>query len=296
MSGYRSVSVTLAETNATPALAKADAAPVTIQNQTWRVCYEKHLDFLARHAELISCEYLDGMKRLDLPRLRLPTLAEINKKIAATRWSVVRVEGYLPGRTFYQWQAERKIPIASNLRTLAAADYSPQPDMLHDIFGHVPLTFFTDLMAVIRDIALAGENAPVSLTERDLYRARLALSTLKAKHEPDATVAAEAAARVERLEHQALAHPGVFDRVRRVYAWSIEFGLLNTANGVKVIGAGLMSSREELAKFAKGQIPILPFDERVLDYEIDISSHQKQLFLIDDLSQIYRVLQQAIEG
>jgi len=290
------VEARLAMKRAAPPGGKVDPRAVTAQDQTWRICYEKHLDFLSRYAEHVLPEYRDGMFRLSLPRMHLPTMTEINARIAPAGWSAVQVEGYLPGRTFYQFQAEAKLPIASNLRALVHADYSPQPDMLHDIFGHLPFTFAEDLMTLVRTIARAGAKARTSLTERGLYRARLALSTLKAMHDPDEAAMHEAAARVERFEQQALIRPGVFDRIRRVYAWAIEFGLLRVAGATRVLGAGLMSSREEFAKFALGDILLLPFDDRVLEHEIEISGHQKQLFVIDDLSQVYRVLDKAIEG
>lgn len=291
-----SIKMRLTITGASPQWAKADPTAVATRDQTWQVCYEKHLDFLSRHADRVLPEYFKGIFRLRLPHMHLPTIAEINSRIAPTRWSAVAVEGFLPGRLFYQLQAKRKVPIASNLRALVHADYSPQPDMLHDLLGHLPFTFADDVMQLTRTIALAAVQAPVSRMERDLYQAQLALSSLKATRDPGEVAIAEAAAQVERFTEHALLQPGVFDHIRRLYQWTVEFGLLRVAGAVKVIGAGLMSSREEFAKFAGGGTPVLPFDERVLDHQIDISGHQKQLFLIEDFAQVYQVLDKAIKG
>ena len=81
-----------------------------------------------------------------LPRLgakdHIPRFGEINDRLhRATRWEVVAVPGLIPELAFFTLLANRKFPVTDWIRTPAEFDYIVEPDVFHDLFGHVPMLF-----------------------------------------------------------------------------------------------------------------------------------------------------------
>jgi phenylalanine-4-hydroxylase len=70
----------------------------------------------------------------------VPDLNEVNARLARrTGWAAVPVAGYLPPRPFFNSLAQRRFPTTTTVRPRAQLDYLPEPDIFHDVFGHVPL-------------------------------------------------------------------------------------------------------------------------------------------------------------
>lgn len=73
---------------------------------------------------------------------RIPDLQEINERLyPATRWELVAVPGLIPGLPFFRLLARRKFPVTDWIRSPEEFDYIVEPDIFHDLFGHVPLLF-----------------------------------------------------------------------------------------------------------------------------------------------------------
>ncbi|RFB78363.1 phenylalanine 4-monooxygenase [Methylovirgula sp. 4M-Z18] len=104
---------------------------------TWGTLYERQLRVLAGH---VAQEYLDGLDILGLRAETIPNFAEMNKRLgAATGWEVVAVPGLIPSRPFFQMLANRRFPAGTFIRSREQLDYLEEPDIFHDVFGHVPL-------------------------------------------------------------------------------------------------------------------------------------------------------------
>lgn len=90
--------------------------------------------------EFACREYLDGFRILELGPERPPNLALITEELKPrTGWSTTPVSGFLPGDAFFEMLAARMFPTTTWLRGRNSLEYIPEPDMFHDVFGHVPM-------------------------------------------------------------------------------------------------------------------------------------------------------------
>ena len=99
---------------------------------------------------LRQCEQLPGLASAAfiaaLPQLgakeRIPRFDDINERLyKATRWQLVAVPGLIPEVPFFQLLANRKFPVTDWIRRPEEFEYIVEPDVFHDLFGHVPLLF-----------------------------------------------------------------------------------------------------------------------------------------------------------
>ena len=103
----------------------------------WKLLYSRRMDALK---ETGSAIYLSGAKLIGLEPDKLPNLAEVNTRLAArTGWAAVGVGGFMPPVMFFRCLAARRFPTTLTVRPRAKLDYLPEPDIFHDVFGHVPL-------------------------------------------------------------------------------------------------------------------------------------------------------------
>jgi len=107
------------------------------QHSVWAELVSRVLPKLERHAAL---EYLEGFEIIGLQRDRLPNLASISGRLAPrTGWSSTPVSGFLPAPAFFEMLATRNFPTTTWLRSRESLEYTPEPDIFHDVFGHVPM-------------------------------------------------------------------------------------------------------------------------------------------------------------
>ena len=106
-------------------------------HDVWRILYERRMRTLR---ETGSRVFLDGIERIGLAPDRVPDLAGINRRLASrTGWAAVGVRGFIPAGQFFRCLSERRFPTTLIVRPRAQLDYLPEPDIFHDVFGHVPL-------------------------------------------------------------------------------------------------------------------------------------------------------------
>lgn len=135
------------------------------QNAVWERLYARQRPRVQRHA----CRaYLEGFGRLGLPCDRVPSLEELNRRLVpSTGWRAARTHvRYSDAVPWYRAFARRRFLITDYMRTWDELDFTPEPDMFHDIFGHLPfmvLPAYTRLQelfapAFLRADALQREN------------------------------------------------------------------------------------------------------------------------------------------
>jgi len=91
--------------------------------------------------DLYAClEFLEGYETIGLKDDRLPNLSAISARLKPrTGWSATPVSGFLPGDAFFEMLGERMFPTTTWLRSRDSLAYTPEPDIFHDVFGHVPM-------------------------------------------------------------------------------------------------------------------------------------------------------------
>ncbi len=151
-------------------------------HDVWRDLYDRRWTMLERQ---VSHQFIDGMKILRLTGDRIPLLNDltldrditvaggavirtgtkldgINKFLKATSdWASHGVPGYLPAKAFFACLAHREFPTTVLIRPREVMDYLPEPDIFHDVFGHVPLhalRVFADFLQTYGRAALECED------------------------------------------------------------------------------------------------------------------------------------------
>ena len=128
-----------------PALVAAE--PYLIQQDYEHYTAEQHAVWtelvrrrLPQVEEYACQEYLEGVDIIGLRKDRIPNLACISERLQPqTGWNATPVSGFLPAGAFFEMLAARKFPTTTWLRSRDSLDYIPQPDIFHDVFGHVPM-------------------------------------------------------------------------------------------------------------------------------------------------------------
>ena len=113
------------------------AAYTPEQHAVWAELVGRVLPNVEKHA---AREYLEGFEIIGLQPDRLPNLADITKRLGPrTGWSSTPVSGFLPAPAFFEMLANRLFPTTTWLRSRESLEYTPEPDIFHDVFGHVPM-------------------------------------------------------------------------------------------------------------------------------------------------------------
>lgn len=212
-------------------------------HRTWGQLFERQRALLVGRA---CDEFLAAQDAMGLSADEIPRFDDLNVVLgAATGWQLVGVEGLLPELDFFEHLAHRRFPVTWWIRRPEQIDYIAEPDLFHDLFGHVPLLMnplFADYMqAYGRGGVKAhgiGPQALVNLT--------------------------------------------------RLYWYTVEFGLIDTPQGLRIYGAGIVSSKGESLYCLESDAPNrLGFDlPRVMRTRYRIDDYQKTYFVIDSFEQL----------
>lgn len=107
------------------------------EHETWALMFERQKRALPHAA---SREFLDALEIIQLPNDRIPTLTEVSHRLQqATGWRITRVAGLVPEKEFFECLSQKLFPCTDFIRGRHELEYTPSPDMFHDLFGHIPL-------------------------------------------------------------------------------------------------------------------------------------------------------------
>lgn len=205
----------------------------------------------ARQSEMLpgraADAFLRGMDVLKLSKPGIPDYCELNERLmVATGWQVVAVPGLVPDDVFFYHLANRRFPAGNFIRSPEQLDYLQEPDIFHDVFGHVPMLadpVFADYMVAY------GKGGLRSLGF------------------------------------------GALDHLARLYWYTVEFGLIAEPQGLRIYGAGIVSSYGESVFALDDPSPNrIWFDlMRVMRTRYRIDDFQQNYFVIPSLDHLLRV-------
>ena len=105
-------------------------------------------------------EFEESLEVLHLSRPGIPNFAELNEKLnARTGWTVVAVPGLVPDDVFFEHLRNRCFPAGNFIRRKNQLDYLEEPDVFHDVFGHVPLLAQPAVADFMQELGFLGEQA-----------------------------------------------------------------------------------------------------------------------------------------
>lgn len=249
----------------------------------------------ARTAELVHDlnpwlhpAYSEGFRRLILPWATIPTVAEVSESLAEFGWRAVCVDGYLPTRVYAGLLARQVFPVARHIRRAEHLDFSPTPDLAHDLVGHIPMLVSREHGQFLRRLAAAMARAVSNPLDQQLYRANRACAALRCRPHPQRALEL-AEARVARIHRGLVQHPSALTELGRLYLWSIEFGLMGSPSDFRIYGAGLLSSPEETRAVCRRHAPIREISLAAAQRDIRFSDLQSVYFVASDYAHLHRV-------
>jgi phenylalanine-4-hydroxylase len=210
----------------------------------WKTLFERQSRLLPGRA---CAEFVRGMQDLPIGPEQIPDFRRLSEILMQrTGWQVVAVPGLVPDDVFFDHLAHRRFPSGQFIRKPHQLDYLEEPDVFHDVFGHVPLLMHPVIADYIQAYGIGG---------------------LRAKQ------------------------LGVLDKLSRVYWYTVEFGLVQQADGLRIYGAGIASSATETVFALEDDSPNrLRFDvERVMRTRYRIDDFQESYFVIQDLDALLQL-------
>jgi phenylalanine-4-hydroxylase len=213
------------------------------EHALWDALFARQVAMLSTRA---APAFLKGVDVLRMSKPGIPDFEELSERLyRATGWSVVAVPGLIPDEIFFENLANRRFVAGRFIRTPEQIDYLQEPDVFHDVFGHVPL--------------LAD---PVFADYMEAY-GRGGLRSIQF---------------------------GSIHRLARLYWYTVEFGLIRDGGGLKLYGAGIVSSGGESRYALDSDAPNrLAFDlKRIMRTRYRIDAFQQNYFVIDSFDQLLR--------
>lgn len=126
-------------------------------HEIWKMLCKRQKEILKERAFDL---YLDCIDALDINEHELPDFKYINELLhSKTGWEILPVKGYIPPEDFFYFLAQKKFPSTTFIRTMEQLDYLQEPDIFHDIFGHIPLLanpVFADYMHIFGQKGFEG--------------------------------------------------------------------------------------------------------------------------------------------
>lgn len=210
--------------------------------------------------------FLAGVQALGLPSDRIPRLADVNRRLQPlTGFQARPVSGYVPGFLFFDCLRRREFPTTITIRSADRMDYLPEPDIFHDIAGHVPMhtsRAFADTLVRFGDCAHTAVELTAGIHDQK-ERARRLTNIIKA--------------------------------MSRFFWFTVEFGIMRGERGpggVVAYGSGLLSSYGELQHAIESEeVQRYPIQmEWVINQVAEIDHYQPLLFIVDSFDHLFELV------
>jgi phenylalanine-4-hydroxylase len=133
----------------------------TEDHQVWSVMFERQMKALPR---LATNEFMKGIALSGFEPHRIPEFSMVNERLMPlTGWQIYEVPGIVADDEFFRLLTEKKFPATTWIRKMSELEYIEEPDMFHDVFGHVPLltnALYCHFLEAMSQIALEHINDP----------------------------------------------------------------------------------------------------------------------------------------
>jgi phenylalanine-4-hydroxylase len=231
-------------------------------HQAWHALCERMRPRWERYA---NSHFLAGIETLHLPQERVPRIEDINPILRPmTGFQARPVSGYVPSFLFFDCLRRREFPTTITIRSGNQLDYLPEPDVFHDVAGHVPMhteEAFADALVRFGDCAHTAVEVTAGIRDEN-ERTRRLTSILRA--------------------------------MARFFWFTIEFGLMRGPHGICAYGSGLLSSFGELQHAVDaGEVGRYPIQiEWVVNQGFEIDRYQPVLFVVESFEHLFELVNQ----
>lgn len=226
----------------------------------WRELYAR---MLPRWEKYANAHFLKGIANLCLDPTRVPRLSDVNTFLnPLTGFSARAVSGYVPAFLFFDSLRQRAFPTTVTIRRADKLDYLPEPDIFHDIAGHVPMhtdKAFADTLVRFGECARTASERALDI--KDKAEQRRVLSS-------------------------------VIQAMARFFWFTVEFGLMKEPGGMKVYGSGILSSFGEI-EYAVESPHAQRFPaqlEWIINQSFEIDHYQPLYFYVDSFDHLFSMV------
>ncbi len=231
-------------------------------HDTWRHLFARMTPRWERYA---NRHFLEGIHSLCLDPLHVPRLSDVNRFLRPlTGFQAKAVSGYIPAFLFFDCLRNRSFPTTITIRPAGKLDYLPEPDIFHDVAGHVPM--HTD-KAFAETLVRFGECA---------HTAAELVAGIR-----------DEAERVRRLT-------SIIRAMARFFWFTVEFGLMRSPDGLRAYGSGLLSSFGEIEHAIDARdVQRCPIQlEWAINQAFEIDHYQPLLFIVDSFDHLFTLVDQ----
>lgn len=216
-----------------------------LEHQTWQKAVTKLTPLHERYAHK---SYLASRERLFISPDHIPQLRDLDARLNAIHgFRLEPIEGLVDGRSFLSRLADGVMLCTQYIRHHSRPEYTPEPDIIHEVIGHVP-----------------------TFTDPDIVRFSKHVGQVVKKATDEELIALE-----------------------RLYWFTLEFGLIEEENDVKIFGAGLLSSFGEIPHAYSPEVSRRSFRiEEVIKTPFDFSAMQPTLFIIPSFAHLRKVTEE----
>ncbi len=226
-------------------------------HESWRRLFARMEDRWRRYA---NPRFLQGIDSLCLEPDRVPRLEDVNRFLSPlTGFKAKAVSGYIPSFLFFNSLRNREFPTTITIRDGTTLDYLPEPDIFHDIAGHVPMhtdRAFADTLVRFGDCAHTAADIVAGIRDEK--------------------------EKIRRVT-------SIFKAMARFFWFTIEFGLMRDKRDLRVYGSGLLSSYGEIAhSIDSPEVQRYPIQlEWVINQYFEIDHYQPLLFVVDSFDHLF---------
>ncbi len=210
-------------------------------HHVWQLLYSRQMNAIQQAAYQ---QFFKNTSFLGFTEERIPEFTAINARLKnSTGWEIYAVPGLIANDLFFKQLQQQKFGASTWIRKMEELDYLEEPDMFHDVFGHLP-----------------------QLADPLIADFLLQLANIAVKH---------------------IHSENIIEAIARLYWYSIEFGLVQEQDEIKIYGAGLLSSIAETKFCLSAEANRIPFNlEQVLNTPYIKDEFQQQYFVLQSLEQL----------
>lgn len=229
-------------------------------HEAWRKLYARMFPRWQRYG---NQHFLKGIQSLCLNPDRVPRLEDVNRFLCPlTGFQAKPVSGYVPAFLFFDCLRNRAFPTTITIRRSDKLDYLPEPDIFHDIAGHVPMhtdKHFADTLVRFGECARTAADLVSGIRDEET-RIHCLTSIIRA--------------------------------MARFFWFTVEFGLMRERGEIKAYGSGLLSSYGELAHSIEStEVQRYPIQlEWAINQSFEINHYQPLLFVVESFDHLFSLV------
>ncbi|HTV18011.1 MAG TPA: hypothetical protein VMG12_05055 [Polyangiaceae bacterium] len=259
-------------------------------HEVWRAVQARNSALIAEYGHKMHPAYIKGMRELQLPSC-VPRIEQLNQQLQRTGWRTVCVDGYIPSEVYARLISECIFPISRMVRRPEHIDFAPDPDLIHDVFGHLPMLFSPEYRAYLKRFGEVMSRAESNAYDVLYFSTVRRLAALESDPSSPASEIEKLRARMLEILQAMAVDGSELTHLRRLYVWSIEFGIMGAAGDFAIHGAAFLSAPAEFrALCAAGDACLEPYGLSSIDNENAFTELLHRYFVARDFEHLDEVL------